>query len=134
MITRSQVEKVSSIMQEEPVLLAREVHGKITDAEHAAFKKVWINRLFNPANVTREPHVRVPRIYMAMDPNGGGSGSAETGSEMAITSLYYDGLNVSVRARARVSGGAACGVAAGGRVVDVRCGARGRRVGGRRRR
>jgi len=84
------------MMADQPTLLAREVHGKITDAEHAAFARAWIVRLMAPANFTKQPHIRVPVVYMAMDPNGGGSGSAETGSDMAIMSLYYDGANVSV--------------------------------------
>ena len=91
------VEKVKALMSANPTLVAREVYGKISDAEFAAFSRAAITRMLARGNVTPPGHARVGTVYMSMDPNGGASGHSETGSFTAFVSLYYEGANVSVR-------------------------------------
>jgi len=97
------VELVSGIMASEPTLLAREVHGRISDSLSRAFAGAQVTRLMASANFTEEPHGRPDFVFVSVDPNGGGSASGETGSLFALVSIYFSGANASVSAALRAS-------------------------------
>jgi hypothetical protein len=97
------IAKVTALMEGNPTLIARELHGKISDSDSAAFGRNAIKRLFAAGAATPEPHARYRVVYVAFDPNGGASGHAGTGSESAIVSMVYEGANISVSVRALYS-------------------------------
>ena len=76
--------------------LRREIMGVADDDESMAFKSDQLQRFYSKLPYP-EPHVHVPELFVAIDPNGGGKSG--TGSETAIVSFFYDGPNIIVSYR-----------------------------------
>ena len=87
------IDKIKAIMGTRKTLLQREIMGVVADDDNAAFSVHDVKAFYARAPTT-EPHVVVPVLYVALDPNGGCFGT--TGSETAICSIFYSGANVVV--------------------------------------
>ena len=91
-------EKMRAIYGHRKTLLMREVMGKVTDAENLAFE-VRDLKAFFAAKPVAEPHSPVTRVFVAVDPTGGAGEESGTGSETAVVSFFFDGMNVVVRSK-----------------------------------
>lgn len=89
------LDKVRAIYGDRLTLLKREILGQIADDDNTAFEARALKAFFKraPAN---EPHASVSEVYVAVDPNGGGTSVEGSGSECAVVSFYFDGANVVV--------------------------------------
>ena len=90
-------DKAAAIFGDRKAMFRREILGQIADEDNLAFEVPHLKRLFAKKGGVPEPHPRVNKVYMAIDPNGGASGTSGTGSATAIVSFYYQGANVVVR-------------------------------------
>ena len=88
-------DKVAAIYGDRKTLLRRELLGQIADDDNLAFEVAHLKRLFSAPPIA-EPHARIEAIYVAIDPNGGASGTTGSGSNTAIVSFYYEGANIIV--------------------------------------
>jgi len=93
-------EKMKAIYGHRKTLLMREIMGKVTNAENLAFEVRDLKAFFAAPRCT-DPHAPITRIFVAVDPNGGASAEGGTGSETAVVSFYYAGLNAVVRWKRR---------------------------------
>jgi hypothetical protein len=89
-------EKMRAIYGHRKTLLMREVMGKVADAENLAFEVRDLKAFFASSPV-RDPHSAATNVFVAVDPNGGSGEESGTGSETAIVSFYFDGMNIVVR-------------------------------------
>jgi len=69
----------------------QEMMGQTASSERSVFGSRYIQRL-SVGHVIEEPHSRVTKIYVAVDPNGMSDGSLS--SESALIAFYYDGPRV----------------------------------------
>jgi hypothetical protein len=95
-------EKMRAIYGHRETLFAREILGRVADSENLAFEKRDLKKFF-AAPLASEAHAPVSQIFVAVDPNGGAGTEAGIGSETAIVSFFFEGMNVVVRCRRRVS-------------------------------
>jgi len=79
-------DKMRAMYGDNTTLLKREIMGLVADDGSTAFETAHLKRFFERASEP-EPHAHVSTLYMAIDPNGGGS--TDSGSETAIVSFYY---------------------------------------------
>ena len=86
--------KVKAIFGDRTTMLKREILGLVADDETLAFQTDHLKAFFARPPLA-EPHAAVHTVYMAIDPNGGGS--TEDGSETAIVSFFYQAGQVVVR-------------------------------------
>lgn len=89
-------EKMKAMFAHRKSMLSREVFGKVADAESLAFEVRDLQAFFK-APPAREPHDVATTIFVAVDPNGGAGSETGTGSETAIVSFFFNGLNPVVR-------------------------------------
>ena len=95
---RETSEKMRAIYGHRTTLFMREVTGNVADAENLAFEARDLKAFFKrpPA---KHPHASVAKVFVALDPNGGSGDEGGTGSQSAVVSFFYDGMNVVVRSR-----------------------------------
>lgn len=89
-------EKMRAIYGDRTTLFMREVTGNIADAENLAFE-VRDLKAFFARKPQADPHTMVSKVFVALDPNGGSAKEGGTGSQSAVVSFFYDGMNVVVR-------------------------------------
>jgi len=113
--------KVKAIFGDRKTLLKREILGLVADDESVAFQTDHLKAFF-ARKPFAEPHPSINTVYMAVDPNGGGS--TEDGSETAVVSFFYQAGQVVVRSftlRPRVPPCPENGELATRRCACVRC-------------
>ena len=88
-------EKMRAIYGHRKTLLMREVMGKVTDAENLAFEVRDLKAFFAAPRIT-VGHSAVSQFFVAVDPNGGSGEESGIGSETAIVSFFFNGMNVVV--------------------------------------
>ena len=92
--------KVKAIFGDRKTMLKREAMGLVADDESVAFQTDHLKAFF-ARKPFAEPHQIIDKVYVAVDPNGGGN--SEDGSETAIVSFFYQAGHIvaSLHARAR---------------------------------
>lgn len=87
--TASSRSRIRALYGERSTLYKREILGEIADDdENAAFNYSKLEKMFDRPPLTPQYEIADNYVYIALDPNGGGTSSGGPGSDTAIVSFF----------------------------------------------